>query len=142
MFLEWENNNGKLRTIRRKFQNKAINDVQQILLSHVIMEINWISVDSVKPLLWVEILKAKFYIFERVLSSDQFTYISQITPKWNQNLMFWCLNLMSSTVESQISDSYVLLLEKIKKQIFLIIGKIFLEFRKEIYSGGFSPRWK
>ena len=131
MFLEWENNNGKLRTIRRKFQNsgkfqnKAINDVQQISMSHVIMEINWISVDSVKPLLWVEILKAKFYIFESVLSSDQFTYISQITPKWNQNLMFWCLNLMSSTAESQISDSYVLLLEKIKKQIFLIIGKIF-----------------
>ena len=29
MFLEWENNSGK-------FQNNAINDVRQLLLSHVI----------------------------------------------------------------------------------------------------------
>ena len=42
MFLEWENNSGKLQIITRKFQNsgkfhnKAINDVKQISLSHVI----------------------------------------------------------------------------------------------------------
>ena len=36
MFLEWESNSGKLQIISRKFQNNAINDVQQISLSHVI----------------------------------------------------------------------------------------------------------
>ena len=41
MFLEWENNSGKLQIISRKFQNsgkfhKAINDVKQISLNHVI----------------------------------------------------------------------------------------------------------
>ena len=41
MFLEWENNSGKLQITRKfqnsgKFQNNAINDVKQISLSHVI----------------------------------------------------------------------------------------------------------
>ena len=42
MFLEWENNSGKLKIINRKFQNsgkfqnKAINNVKHISLSHVI----------------------------------------------------------------------------------------------------------
>ena len=42
MFLEWENNSGKLQIISGKFlnsgkfQNNAINDVKQISLSHVI----------------------------------------------------------------------------------------------------------
>ena len=42
MFLEWENNSGKLQIISLKFQNSgkfqnnASNDVKQILLSHVI----------------------------------------------------------------------------------------------------------
>ena len=36
MFLEWENNSGKLQIIGRKFQNNAINDVKQISLSLVI----------------------------------------------------------------------------------------------------------
>ena len=38
MFLEWENNSGKLqiKIISRKFQNNAINNVKQISLSHVI----------------------------------------------------------------------------------------------------------
>ena len=39
MFLEWENS-GKLQIISGKFQNNAINDVQQISLSHVIMTLN------------------------------------------------------------------------------------------------------
>ena len=30
MFLEWENNSGKLQIISGKFQNNAINDVKQI----------------------------------------------------------------------------------------------------------------
>ena len=37
MFLEWENNNRKLKIISGKFQNNAINDIKQISLSHVIM---------------------------------------------------------------------------------------------------------
>ena len=43
MFLEWENNSGKLQIISGKFQNTAkfqnnsINDVKQISLSHVIV---------------------------------------------------------------------------------------------------------
>ena len=43
MFLEWENNSGKLKIISGKFQNSgefqnnAINDVKQISLSHVII---------------------------------------------------------------------------------------------------------
>ena len=47
MFLEWENNSGKLQIISGKFQNRgkfednAINDVKQISLSHVIRQ--WIS---------------------------------------------------------------------------------------------------
>ena len=41
MFLEWENNSGKLQINRKfqnsgKFQNNAINDVKQISRSHVI----------------------------------------------------------------------------------------------------------
>ena len=36
MFLEWENNSGKLQIISGKFQNNAINDIKQIPLSHVI----------------------------------------------------------------------------------------------------------
>ena len=42
MFLEWENNSGKLQIISEKFQNSgkfqnnAINDVKQISLSHLI----------------------------------------------------------------------------------------------------------
>ena len=38
MFLEWENNSGKLQIISGKFQNNAINDVKQISLSYVIMK--------------------------------------------------------------------------------------------------------
>ena len=44
MFLEWENNSGKLQIISRKFQktgknqNNGINAVKQISLSHVIMK--------------------------------------------------------------------------------------------------------
>ena len=43
MFLEWENNSGKLQIINGefqnsgKFQNNSINDVKHISLSHVIM---------------------------------------------------------------------------------------------------------
>ena len=37
MFLEWENNSGKLQIISGKFQNNAINDIKQISLSHVII---------------------------------------------------------------------------------------------------------
>ena len=46
MFLEWENNNGKLEIFSgrlqnsRKFQNNAINDFKQISLSHVIKGYN------------------------------------------------------------------------------------------------------
>ena len=36
MFIEWENNSGKLQIISRKFQNNAIDDVKQISLNHVI----------------------------------------------------------------------------------------------------------
>ena len=41
MFLEWENNSGKLQITRKfqnsgEFQNNAINDVKQISRSHVI----------------------------------------------------------------------------------------------------------
>ena len=36
MFLEWENDSGKLQIISGKFQNDAINDVKQISRSHVI----------------------------------------------------------------------------------------------------------
>ena len=36
MFLEWENNSGRLQIISGKFQNNAINVVKQISLSHVI----------------------------------------------------------------------------------------------------------
>ena len=36
MFLEWDNNSGKLQIISGNFQNNAINDVKQILLSQVI----------------------------------------------------------------------------------------------------------
>ena len=39
MFLEWENNSGKLQIISGKFRNNAINDVKQISLSHVINEV-------------------------------------------------------------------------------------------------------
>ena len=35
MFLEWENNSGKLQIISGKFQNNANNDVKQISPSHV-----------------------------------------------------------------------------------------------------------
>ena len=44
MFLEWENNSGKLQIIRgkfqnsRKFQNNATDDVKQISLSYVIKD--------------------------------------------------------------------------------------------------------
>ena len=38
MFLEWENNHGKLQIISGKFQNNATNDIKQISLSHLI---NW-----------------------------------------------------------------------------------------------------
>ena len=41
MFVEWENNSGKLQIIIGKFQNNAINDVKQISLSHVINERNF-----------------------------------------------------------------------------------------------------
>ena len=47
MFLEWENNSGKLQIISGKFQNSdkfqnnAINNVKQISLSHVITLSNW-----------------------------------------------------------------------------------------------------
>ena len=37
MFLEWENNSGKLQVINEKFQNNAINDVKHTSLSHAIM---------------------------------------------------------------------------------------------------------
>ena len=46
MFLEWENNSGKLQIVsgkfqnHGKFQNNAINDVKQISLSHVIKKWN------------------------------------------------------------------------------------------------------
>ena len=40
MFLEWENNSGKLQIISGKFQNNAVNDIKQISHSHVIMRIN------------------------------------------------------------------------------------------------------
>ena len=33
MFLEWENNCGKLQIISGKFQNNTVNDVKQILMS-------------------------------------------------------------------------------------------------------------
>ena len=36
MFIEWENNSGKLQIISGEFQNNAINDVKQISLNHVI----------------------------------------------------------------------------------------------------------
>ena len=36
MFLEWQNNFGKLQIISEKFQNNAINEVKQISLNHVI----------------------------------------------------------------------------------------------------------
>ena len=36
MFLELENNSGKLQIISEKFQNSAINDVKQISLNYVI----------------------------------------------------------------------------------------------------------
>ena len=36
MFLEWENNTGKLQIISGKFQSNTINDFKQISLSHVI----------------------------------------------------------------------------------------------------------
>ena len=36
MFLEWENNSGKLQIISGKFQNNTVKDVKQISLSHVI----------------------------------------------------------------------------------------------------------
>ena len=39
MFLERENNSGKLQIISGIFQNNAINDVEQISLSHVINKI-------------------------------------------------------------------------------------------------------
>ena len=39
MFLEGENNSGKLQIISGKFQNNANNDVKQISLSHVIRNI-------------------------------------------------------------------------------------------------------
>ena len=48
MFLEWENNNGKLEIFSeklqnsRKFQNNAINDFKQISLSHVIKDYNFV----------------------------------------------------------------------------------------------------
>ena len=48
MFLEWENNSGKLKIISgkfqnsRKFQNNAINEVKQISLSHVIISFNFV----------------------------------------------------------------------------------------------------
>ena len=49
MFLEWENNSGKLQIIKKfqnkfgKFQNNAINDIRQISPSHVItmITLNW-----------------------------------------------------------------------------------------------------
>ena len=44
MFLEWENNSGKLQIISGKFQNNAINDVKQISLSHMIKWTNFFSV--------------------------------------------------------------------------------------------------
>ena len=34
MFFEWENNSGKLQIVSGKFQNDAIDDVEQISLSH------------------------------------------------------------------------------------------------------------
>ena len=36
MFLELENNSGKLQILSGRFQNNAINDVKQVSLSHVI----------------------------------------------------------------------------------------------------------
>ena len=36
MFLEWENNSGKLKIISGKFLNNPINNVKQISLGHVI----------------------------------------------------------------------------------------------------------
>ena len=41
MFLEWENNSGKLQIISGKFQNNAINNVKQISLSHAITDWNF-----------------------------------------------------------------------------------------------------
>ena len=44
MFLEWENNIGKLQIISGKFQNNAINDGKQISLSHMIrleIDLTW-----------------------------------------------------------------------------------------------------
>ena len=42
MFLECENNIGKLQIISGKFQNNAINDIKQISQSHVLNEIECI----------------------------------------------------------------------------------------------------
>ena len=36
MFLEWENNSGKLQIIQGKFRSNVINEVKQFSLSHVI----------------------------------------------------------------------------------------------------------
>ena len=46
MFLEWENNSGKLQIISGKFQNNAVNDVKQISLSHVIMSVIFLQCTS------------------------------------------------------------------------------------------------
>ena len=40
MFLEWENNSGKLQIISGKFQNNSINEVKQISLINVISKRN------------------------------------------------------------------------------------------------------
>ena len=52
MFLEWENNSGKLQIISGKFQNNAINDVKQISLSDVIIEKNTLIVYNENCAYW------------------------------------------------------------------------------------------
>ena len=60
MFLEWENNSGKLKIISEKFQgsgkfqNNATNDIKQISLGRVIKKTNKTS-SLFKDSFWVEI---------------------------------------------------------------------------------------
>ena len=54
MFLEWENNSGKLQIISGKFQNNIINDVKQISPSHVITTSDYINVSILATCDWIK----------------------------------------------------------------------------------------
>ena len=80
MFLEWENNSGKLQIISGEFQNNAINDVKQISLNHVIKTFPNICDGVFREISnWLE---APSQMFEKVLNTPLVAFT--LEWKWSQ----------------------------------------------------------